>query len=153
MVNDLLDLAKMDKSNFNLDYEYFNMYEVVIEAFSIVSFQAQQKRINLFLLFDKSRPFVFKRIYNDKRRFLQIFLNFLSNSIKFTSFGGFIKIHLKIIEEQISDNSNLLNPSSKPSREETSREDSSVQSVMNELTFKKPNRTKSTLPVNLDQFN
>lgn len=38
MVSDLLDLAKMEKSTFHLSYDYFNMFDVVIEAFSIVSF-------------------------------------------------------------------------------------------------------------------
>lgn len=40
----------------------------------------------------------------DRRRFLQIIQNFVSNSLKFTPSGGFVKIHLKIIEEQIDEN-------------------------------------------------
>ena len=41
MVNDLLDLANLEKSTFHLRNEYFNMFEVVMEAFNIMSFQAE----------------------------------------------------------------------------------------------------------------
>lgn len=49
---------------------------------------------------DAKKPFLFEKVYCDKRRMMQILLNFLSNSIKFTSKNGFIKIHLHVIEEQ-----------------------------------------------------
>lgn len=107
MVNDLLDLAKLEKSTFHLKNDYFNMYDVVIEAFNIMSYQAEQKQITLLLEFDQSKPYIFCSVYNDKRRFLQIFLNFISNSLKFTSQGGFIKVHMKILEEQATESSNF----------------------------------------------
>ena len=33
MINDLLDQAKLEKSTFKLDNEYFNLFEVIIHAF------------------------------------------------------------------------------------------------------------------------
>lgn len=44
---------------------------------------------------------MFKQIFSDKRRTLQILLNFISNSLKFTKSGGSIKISLKVLEEQV----------------------------------------------------
>ena len=66
-----------------------------------MSFQAESKSIRLRLSLDRQWPFVFQNLVIDKRRMLQILLNFLSNALKFTQKGGFIKIHLKLSEEQV----------------------------------------------------
>lgn len=39
------------------------------------------------------------RIKSDKRRLLQIFLNFMSNSMKFTSKNGYIKVIVQLVEQ------------------------------------------------------
>ena len=39
-------------------------------------------------------------IHGDKRRYLQIFLNFLSNSLKFTNKEGRVTVALKILNQQ-----------------------------------------------------
>ena len=44
---------------------------------------------------------MFYHMYGDKNRYLQIVLNFLSNSIHYTKKGGSISINLVLIEEQI----------------------------------------------------
>ena len=41
LINDLLDLAKMESATFILHPQEFNMFEVVAEAFQILIFQAQ----------------------------------------------------------------------------------------------------------------
>lgn len=99
LINELLDQAKLEKSTFELDNEYFNLFEVIIHAFQILKFQAESKNIKLMLQIDKSKPFVFCKIWGDKRRYLQILLNFISNSLKFTKKDGFIKVHLNILQE------------------------------------------------------
>lgn len=40
-------------------------------------------------------------VYGDPSRFLQIIINFLSNSLKFSNQGTKILVHLRIIEKQI----------------------------------------------------
>jgi len=99
LINELLDQAKLEKSTFELDNEYFNLFEVIIHAFQILKFQAETKNIKLLLQIDQSKPFLFCKIWGDKRRYLQILLNFISNSLKFTKKGGFIKVHLKVLQE------------------------------------------------------
>lgn len=39
----------------------------------------------------------FKSIYGDKRRYIQVIINFLSNSLKFSSQGSKIVLHLEIL--------------------------------------------------------
>lgn len=38
LINDLLDSAKLETSTFTLNNEYFNLYEVILQAFQIVRF-------------------------------------------------------------------------------------------------------------------
>lgn len=101
LINDLLDLAKMTNQAFKLDLQQRNLIEVIEQAFDIIVYQADDKKLKLYLMVDKMRPFVFRNVMIDQRRMLQIILNFLSNSMKFTPSGGFIKIHLNVLEEQI----------------------------------------------------
>lgn len=100
LINDLLDLAKLENSAFQLNYEQFNLIDVIEEAFQIIIFQAENKKIKLKLALDAQSPYIFSKIYSDKRRTLQFLLNFVSNSLKFTPNNGFIKVHLKVLEEQ-----------------------------------------------------
>ena len=43
LISDLLDLAKFENSVFKINEDYFNLIEVVTEAFNIVSYTAEEK--------------------------------------------------------------------------------------------------------------
>ena len=49
LINELLDQAKLDKATFDLVANEFNLFEVIIQAFQIVVFQAEKKGVNLQL--------------------------------------------------------------------------------------------------------
>ena len=83
LINDLLDLAKFENSVFKMNEDYFNLFEVVNEAFNMVAYSAEENNIRLLLEFDQHRPFIFKKVYSDKKRLLQILLNIMTNSLKF----------------------------------------------------------------------
>lgn len=67
----------------------------------MVMLQAENKKIRLFLSLDREHPNAFSCIVSDRRRMLQILLNFISNSLKFTGKDGFIFVRLKVLEEQV----------------------------------------------------
>jgi signal transduction histidine kinase len=70
LINDLLDLAKLENSAFQLNLEQSNLIEVVEKAFSVISFQAANKNIKLILSLDSQKPFVYRRVIFDIRRML-----------------------------------------------------------------------------------
>jgi len=68
LVNDLLDLAKLDSSSFSLNNEYFNIIDSVTQTFQNTQFQAEQKYIKFILKFDETKPYMLSQVYSDQRR-------------------------------------------------------------------------------------
>ena len=109
LVSDLMDLAKLENDSFNLSQEYFNLGSTVYEAFQILITQANSNKIQLRAQIDEQFNLnLLEKVYGDQQRFLQILLNFLSNSIKFTNKGGMITVDIKVlctqVRRSISDN-------------------------------------------------
>jgi signal transduction histidine kinase len=51
LINDLLDLSKIDSLNFKMNEDYFNMIETVNMAFKTVKYSSDKKNIKLKLEF------------------------------------------------------------------------------------------------------
>lgn len=99
LINDLLDLAKLENSSFNLNASYFNLQEDVIsKSVATLNHMIKQKKIHIVIENTKSSGLpegcehYLRCVHGDKGRFLQILLNFLSNALKFTPEGGTVKI-------------------------------------------------------------
>lgn len=89
LINDILDLAKIESGKINLELAEFPLKELGIET----HFEqlAKEKGIKFSSIFDDSLPEI---IYNDKFRVNQILKNLLSNAFKFTKEGGQVIFHL-----------------------------------------------------------
>lgn len=53
LINDLLDLAKIEQAKFSLNQEYFKIETLVDKAFKNVQFLADQKNIKLLLEYNE----------------------------------------------------------------------------------------------------
>ena len=96
---DLLDLAQMEKNTFKLNQAYFSMFEVIEQAFKIVEHYADVKRVALKPpQVSTAESNIYKHVYGDKNRFLQVIINFLSNSLKFSKMGSEVQLHLELQE-------------------------------------------------------
>ncbi len=107
LINDLLDLAKMENSSFNLNQGYFNLLEDVIsKSVSTLSHMINEKKINIVIKntrkpdLEEGVEYYLRSVYGDKSRFLQIMLNFLSNALKFTPESGTVEITTIVKETQ-----------------------------------------------------
>jgi len=88
MINDLLDLSKIESGKIRLDKENFNVKFAINEALNIVAPLVKQKNQNI--KFECKNDSL--EICADRRKFHQILYNLLSNAIKFTPENGNIFI-------------------------------------------------------------
>jgi PAS domain S-box-containing protein len=87
MINDILDLKKIEAGSFRLHRESFNASQAIIEMLSSLHPFALSKRIHVSDQVDRSLEIV-----ADRERFKEILRNLTSNAIKFTPEDGRIKV-------------------------------------------------------------
>ncbi len=83
VINDVLDMAKIEAGRIMLDFEDLELDTLLTEAMRVVSARAQDKQLTLI-----ARIAPELRLRADRRALKQIALNLLSNAIKFTPAGG-----------------------------------------------------------------
>lgn len=88
LVNDFLDLAKIEAGKFQILKTTNNLSEIITDQITFFSQLANQKSINLTS--DVSDPALIVQL--DRDRIAQVFSNLLSNAIKFTPLGGKITV-------------------------------------------------------------
>jgi PAS domain S-box-containing protein len=85
IINDILDLSKIEAGRFELDIADFELRETVEQACAAASFEAHAKGLLLTVQFDGRVP---ASVRGDGRRLQQILLNLVSNAVKFTAEGS-----------------------------------------------------------------
>ena len=98
MINDILDLSKIEAGTMDLDFETFSVVDAMEEVNTIVNALASKKQIQLAQEFDQDIT-----VTADKTKFKQILYNLLANGVKFTNEDG--RVTTKF---EISDNSLLI---------------------------------------------
>ena len=84
LINDVLDMAKIEAGRMNLDPERFRIHEVIDEVTSITSTLASEKHLALYVEPDSDQTV---EIYADRTRLRQVMINLVNNGIKFTEKG------------------------------------------------------------------
>ena len=84
LVNDLLDISKIEAGEFELNFAAVDINDVAGESVHSMQPQAQSQRVLLRTDFAEDLPLVLA----DRRSIKQIILNLVSNAIKFTDSGG-----------------------------------------------------------------
>lgn len=88
VVNDILDMSKMETGDFEITPEPFAPAQVIGNCCDILALKAREAGLDLVLRVPETLP----DITADKRALKQILLNLLSNAIKFTDQGGQVTV-------------------------------------------------------------
>jgi len=92
LINDALDMAKIDSGNLSIEKDSFDLYDEIESIMKIFYDTAQKKKISFAVYVDPDSP---KEIISDKYRMRQVLSNLLSNALKFTKEGGWIKTEIR----------------------------------------------------------
>lgn len=87
IINDILDISKIEAGKLLLDYKEVNLYELINQAVDLVRYNAYKKGLELIVDISENVPC---EIFIDDVRLKQILINLLSNAVKFTHKGEII---------------------------------------------------------------
>jgi PAS domain S-box-containing protein len=91
LINDILDLSKVEAGKMELHYSEFSIDSVFEEVKSVFSPLVQVKSLELTINIESG----FTTLEADRGRLIQILYNLISNAIKFTPNGGKVSIYCK----------------------------------------------------------
>jgi PAS domain S-box-containing protein len=95
LINDILDLAKVDAGKMTFEKTPFKMASSISSMLHLFETKIQEKNLELVKEYDHRIPSV---LVGDPVRLHQIILNLVSNAVKFTSKGG-ITVSVRLMEE------------------------------------------------------
>lgn len=87
LINDILDLSKIESGHLELDAVDFDLNEVIDRALEMSAMQANEKRLELVC---RIAPDVPSSLIGDPTRLIQIFVNLIGNALKFTDKGSVV---------------------------------------------------------------
>lgn len=88
LINDILDLSKIEAGKLTLDEEVVELHEIVDYCIRIVERRAEKEEVTVAGTVPADLP----ALRGDDRKIKQIFTNLLSNAVKFTNPGGHVSV-------------------------------------------------------------
>lgn len=85
IINDILDLSKIESSKMELTEADYNMGNLLLDIENMISLRAEEKSLNFKIVTDAGMP---KFLHGDEKRIKQCIVNLLTNSVKYTHEGS-----------------------------------------------------------------
>ena len=85
IINDVLDLSKIESGKLEVEKEPCAILEIVREVYTTLRMGAMRKGLDFNVTFDTPMP---EQVVSDAYRLRQVLLNLVGNAIKFTEFGS-----------------------------------------------------------------
>lgn len=96
IINDILDLSKIDAERLELKPEKFDLIKLVEATIGELRSLAQEQQLTL----EFQHQLLDRQIFNDHSRLRQVLVNLISNAIKFTETGG-VKVKVTAIDSDL----------------------------------------------------
>jgi two-component system phosphate regulon sensor histidine kinase PhoR len=96
LIQDLLDLSKIEQQGFKLNIEAVNLMQILEEIIIMLQGKAADKEIQLELLADQDIY-----IQGDVNRLKQVFINLINNAIAYTPKGGLVQAIIENKEDKV----------------------------------------------------
>jgi two-component system cell cycle sensor histidine kinase PleC len=91
LINDVLDMSKIEAGKFELQRQAFDIREIVTDCTALMQDRAKRNGVSL----TEDIPPVSLNVEADRRAMKQILLNLLSNAVKFTPAGGHVTVRAR----------------------------------------------------------
>ncbi|EEX40577.1 hypothetical protein VFA_003117 [Vibrio furnissii CIP 102972] len=95
LLNDILDLSKIEAGSLTLNPNAFNFAEMVYDTVNLVNVKAISQHIELAIQLDPELPVM---VVADEYRVKQILMNLLSNAVKFTQ-DGYVNVEVNYVSQ------------------------------------------------------
>ncbi len=97
IINDILDLSKIESNKLEIEGQPFNLRSCIEESLELIGRYASEKGLNVSYLLQEDTP---ERIIGDFTRLRQVLVNLLNNAVKFTDAG---EVQLSISSRRVDD--------------------------------------------------
>ena len=115
LLNDLIDISRIESGELRLSFRYFDMHDLVKEVIQAAEMRSLQRKVEMRI---EVQPDVDYTVYGDKERLTQVMTNLIDNAIKYNSENGVVTIALVkdtgIVRVSVSDNGIGIPPEHQP---------------------------------------
>jgi signal transduction histidine kinase/CheY-like chemotaxis protein len=97
VINDVLDMSKIEANKFDLNPTHFNMKRSVENIIDVIRFRIDEKNQNLIINIDPDIP---SSLVGDVQRLMQVITNLIFNAAKFTGENGKIELNISLVKNE-----------------------------------------------------
>jgi PAS domain S-box-containing protein len=97
VINDILDISKIEAGKFNLSPVECGIEQILQEAVSAVQFRADEKKQTLTVYIDSALP---GAVLCDRQHLVQVLINLLTNAVKFTPEQGDVHLDARVEHQE-----------------------------------------------------
>ncbi|MCX7661818.1 MAG: ATP-binding protein, partial [Candidatus Omnitrophica bacterium] len=97
LIEDLLDLSKIESGKMKMHFEALDLRPIVESALNILENNIKEKKLSVTIDISEDLP----KVLIDEKRILQVFLNLLDNAVKYTPQNGRINIRAYPADEYV----------------------------------------------------
>jgi CheY-like chemotaxis protein len=97
VINDVLDMSKIEANKLELSFVEFNFEKMLQKAVSVITFRVDEKHQKLSFYIDNKIPYF---LIGDDQRLTQVITNLLGNAVKFTPENGSVSLNAYLLKEE-----------------------------------------------------